>query len=395
MSKWFTSYRSNAASFLTGTCRGILVACVGVTFACGNGNALSKRSPADLVPIFANGTDGYTCFRIPAIVRTLDGTLLAFAEARLNSCSDFGNVRIVMRRSRNDGKTWSPLETVAENGILQADNAAPVVDTLDPQYPRGRLFLIYSTGDAPESAVLQGKGTRRVWYRTSVNDGATWTAPMEITASVKLSSWRDYATGPGHALQLTEGAHAGRIVVAAYHSEGSPQPAGRSYKANAFFSDDHGRTWHLSATVAVPGSNESTAAQGADGAVIMNSRDQSGTHARILSISKDGSQHWDSTFVARDLPDPVCEGSMTSYTLPSNRSVLLFSNAGNRVNRWDLTISMSMDGGLTWPKHTIIYSGPAAYSDIVVMPKGRIGILWERGDEGGIVFLVRPIHSLL
>lgn len=394
MFQWLSSYRSIATSSRTGTYRGILVAFIAATCACGNGNALPKRSPADLVPIFANGTDGYTCFRIPAIVRTPDGTLLAFAEARLNSCSDFGNVRIVMLRSRNDGKTWSPLETVAENGTLQADNATPVVDTLDPRYPRGHVFLIYSTGDAPESAVLQGKGTRRVWYRTSVNDGATWTAPVEITASVKLPSWRDYATGPGHALQLSEGPHAGRIVVAAYHSEGRPQPAGRSYEANTFFSDDHGLTWHLGATVTAPGSNESTVAQSVDGTVVMNSRDESRSHARILSISKDGSQRWDSTFVARDLPDPVCEGSMTSYTLPSNRSVLLFSNAGNRVNRWDLTISVSMDGGLTWPKHTILYPGPAAYSDIVVMPKGRIGILWERGDEGGIVFLVRQIHSL-
>ena len=384
-----SSHMSIATSPLVKSCRDVLFAFIAVALACGNGNAFQKRSPADLVPIFANGTEGYTCFRIPAIVRTLDGTLLAFAEARLNSCGDFGDVRIVMRRSRNAGKTWSPVETVAVNGTLQADNATPLVDTLDPRYPRGRIFLIYSTGDAPESAVLQGKGTRRVWYRTSVNDGATWTAPVEITASVKLPSWRDYATGPGHALQLSKGPHAGRIVVGGYRSEDSPQPAGRSYEANTFFSDDHGRTWHLGATVAIPGSNESTAAQGADGTVVMNSRDESRSHARILSISKDGSQHWEATFVARDLPDPVCEGSMTSYTLPANRSVLLFSNAGNRVDRRDLTISMSMDGGLTWPKHTIIYSGPAAYSDIVVMPKGRIGILWERGDEGGIVFLVR------
>ena len=85
---------------------------------------------------------------------------------------------------------------------------------------------------------------------------------------------------------------------------------------------------------------------------------------------------------------------MTSYTLPANRSLLLFSNAENRLNRWDLALSVSKDGGRTWPKHTVIYAGPAAYSDIVVMRKGRIGILWERGDQGGIVFIVWHIHSL-
>jgi sialidase-1 len=242
---------------------------------------------------------------------------------------------------------------------------------------------------------LQAKGTRRVWYRSSADDGATWTAPVEITASIKLPSWRDYATGPGHALELGEGPERGRIIVAAYHSEGPPQPGGRSYQANTFFSDDHGRTWRLGATVATPGSNESTAAQSEGGAVVMNSRDQGGSHARILSISRDGSEHWETTFVGRDLPDPVCEGSMIGYTPAKGRPVLLFSNAGNRVDRRDLTISISLDGGKTWPKHTVIYAGPAAYSDIVVMPKARLGILWERGNEGGIVFLTRPIKPLL
>ncbi len=373
----------------------LYVLCVASIFAGGSVHALPERNPASLTPIFANGTEGYACFRIPAIVRTPDGALLAFAEARRKSCADFGDVRIVMRRSRNGGKRWSALETVAENGTLQADNAVPVVDTMDPRYPRGRVFLIYSTGDAPEPAVVKGNGTRRVWDRTSVNDGATWAAPIEITASVKRPSWRAYATGPGHALQLAVGPHAGRIIVAAYHSAGPPYPEGLAYEANTFFSDNHGRTWRLGATVAWPGSNESTAAQRADGAVVMNSRDQSRkSGGRVISISTDGSERWNVTFAAPDLPDPVCEGSMVSYAF-KNVHVLLFSNAGNTTERRDLTISVSRDGGRTWPKHTVLYAGPAAYSDIVVMKKGRLGILWERSDEGGIAFMVRPITPLL
>lgn len=352
----------------------------------------SQAAPSPgLTPVFVNGTEGYRCFRIPAIVRTPGGALLAFAEARRNSCADFGDVRIVMRRSRDDGKTWSRLETVATNGSLQADNAAPVVDLLDPRYPHGRVFLFYSTGDAPESDIIQGKGTRRVFYRTSINNGASWTAPIEITGSVKLPGWRGYATGPGHALQLTEGPHRGRIIVPAYHSEGAPQPHGRSYEAGTFFSDDHGATWHLGATVKYPGTNESTAAQNEAGDVVLNSRDESGSHARVISISHDGSQHWDTTFVAKDLPDPTCEGSMIRYA----RSYLLFSNPGNLRERKDLTISVSQDGGRTWPHHTVVHAGPSAYSDIVLLPHHRLGILFEQGNTGGIFFLARPIPSLL
>lgn len=346
--------------------------------------------PAALV--FANGTHGYHCFRIPAIVETPGGTLLAFAEGRRNSCADFGDVQIVLRTRRNGGKTWSALRVVASNGHLQAGNPSPVVDTLDPKYPHGRVYLFYNTGDAPESAIDRGQGTRRTWYRTSVDDGKTWSAPVDITASVKLPSWRGYAVGPGHALQLAEGPHAGRIVVPANHTEGGPPSTS---EAHTFYSDDHGGTWHLGATVNWPGSNESTAAQGVGGSVVLSSRDQSGrSHARIVSIGKDGGVRWDTTFVAHDLPDPVCEGSMIAYTPRNGPPVLLFSNDANTKERRDLTISVSRDNGRTWPKHTLIDPAPSAYSDIVVMRNGRLEILWEHGKDG-IVFATRPLASLL
>ena len=116
------------------------------------------------------------------------------------------------------------------------------------------------------------------------------------------------------------------------------------------------RTWQLGAAVAWPGSNESTAAQRADGAVIMNSRDQSGQSlARLLSLSADGAPHWDTTFVAHDLPDPRCEGSLIAYSPSKSRQLLLFSNPSSPVtgDRSHLTISVSADGGLTWPRHTV------------------------------------------
>lgn len=110
-----------------------------------------------LRPIFANGSEGYTCFRIPAIVRTPSGTLLVLRKARRNGCGDFGNVRLVMRVSRNNGKTWSALHDVAVNGDLQGGNPPPIVDTFDHMYPRRRVFFVYAIGDAPESAVRDGR----------------------------------------------------------------------------------------------------------------------------------------------------------------------------------------------------------------------------------------------
>jgi sialidase-1 len=353
------------------------------------------RHAFDTPPVFANGTEGYHCFRIPGIVQAPDGTLLAFAEARKNDCDDFGDIDIVMRSSHDEGDSWSALHVVASNGNLQAGNPVPVVDTMDPRYPHGRVFLIYTTADAPELAVQEGHGMVRVWYRASTDDGATWTPPVEITASAKLASWRDYAGGSGHGLQLTEGAHKGRIFIPAYHSEGAPQRGARDVEAHSFFSDDHGQTWTLGATVASPGSNESSAAQAGDGSLVMNSRDETGTsHARILSISHDGGERWDKTFSAHDLPDPACEGSMVSYEGPDRKRVLFFSNLLNtKEPRQGLSVSESTDGGRSWPRHALIEKGSSAYSDLVVMRGDKLGILWERWSDG-IFFMTRPIDKL-
>jgi sialidase-1 len=357
--------------------------------------ASSVRHAFDVPPVFANGTEGYHCFRIPAIVQMPDGTLLAFAEARKYDCNDFGDIRIVMRSSHDEGASWSGLQRVASNGNPLASNPVSVVDTMDPRYPHGRVFLVYNTSNVPEDELIQGHGSAQVWYRASTDDGATWTAPVEITSSVKPPSWGLYGTGPGHGLQLTDGPRKGRIFIPAFHSErkaGGDQVEGF---AHGFFSDDHGQTWTLGATVTWPGSSESTAAQAADGSLVMNSRDDSGkSHARIVSISKSDGERWDTTFVAHDLPDPVCQGSIVSYASAGHKPVLLFSNLLNTdSDRRGLAISESTDGGRRWPRHDVIEKGPGAYSDLVVMHGDKLGILWERRYDN-IFFMTRPIDKL-
>lgn len=78
--------------------------------------------------LFRSGTDGYNTFRIPAIIATRKGTLLAFAEGRKNSSSDTGDIDMVMKRSEDNGKTWSKLEVLRDDGINVCGNPAPVID---------------------------------------------------------------------------------------------------------------------------------------------------------------------------------------------------------------------------------------------------------------------------
>jgi sialidase-1 len=134
--------------------------------------------------VFKAGEDGYQCYRIPAIIEAKKGLLIAFAEGRRRSCSDFGDVDIVYKRSTDDGKTWSKMKSVVDYGNLQAGNPAPVLDLQDTRFPNGRLFMFYNTGTASEHDVVNGTGVREVHFITSTDLGETWSSPQNITTQV-------------------------------------------------------------------------------------------------------------------------------------------------------------------------------------------------------------------
>ncbi|RBL94070.1 sialidase family protein [Chitinophaga flava] len=360
------------------------------------------------VPVFTSGTEGYKSFRIPAIIRLPNGPLLAFAEGRVNNSGDFGDINIVMKRSNDNGATWGPLQTVVDNDSLQAGNPAPVVDVTDMSYLQGRIFLFYNTGNNHEGEIRKGKGLREVWYKTSADGGVTWSEPVNITTQVHRplqpqinpaynfkEDWRSYANTPGHATQFRNGQYHGRIYVAANHSEGNPQPHFKDYFAHGYYTDDHGKTFHLAATMPMPGGNEATAAVLDNGRLMLNARNQQGNvKARMVATSKDGGATWDQYAFDPQLPDPVCEGSLLEIGFKKKRTVLAFCNAADTLQRNHLTLRISNDGGRSWPKSYLIAASDnnkrdyAAYSDIVRIDKQRIGVLFERNDYREIVFTV-------
>ncbi|HEY6954928.1 MAG TPA: sialidase family protein [Flavisolibacter sp.] len=361
------------------------------------------------VPVFISGNDGYKTFRIPAIISSPNGDLLAFCEGRVNGAGDFGHVNIVMKRSSDNGKSWGTLQVIAENGALQAGNAAPVVDLTDPAYPKGRIFLFYNTGNNQESEVRKGNGLREVWYKTSTDNGQTWSEAVNITTQVHRpkqpqvnasynfsEDWRGYANTPGHAMQFQSGIHKGRIFVAANHSAGAPQKQFTDYEAHGFYTDDHGKSFHIGATVDVPGSNESMATELSAGKLMMNSRNQKGDiRARIVSISSDGGATWDTSYFDQTLIDPVNQGSILTIGKKHGKNVIAFCNAADANRRDNLTLRISYDDGKTWTKSFVVDKSEGntkgdftAYSDLVKMGKSKIGILYERNGYKEIVFSV-------
>ena len=364
--------------------------------------------------VFHSNEAGYDFFRIPAIVQLSNNNLIAFAEGRVKGSGDFGNIDIVYKISRDGGLTWSSIKLQIDNQILQAGNPAPVMDRFDPSFPKGVLYLFYNTGNNHEYEVRNGNGVREAWYVKSNDLGNTWSTPVNITEAVHHPNnpsyniayqnnydWRSYANTPGHAMQIQSGKYKGRIIVAANHSSGNPQKNFLDYKAHAFFTDDHGKTFQVSSTVEIPGSNESTAAEISGGKIMMNSRNQSGDpKKRIISISSNGGETWDTSYFS-SLIDPVCEGSLINM-FHQKKNYLLFSNLNAVQHRDSLGIFVSNDDGQNWAFKKSVEIGPAsfkgdwaAYSDLVKINKTTLGILYERNNYHEIVFRRYAIKQII
>lgn len=362
------------------------------------GAAAPARPPADppaaasvtSVP-FTSGTEGYDTFRIPAVVRTRRGTLVAFAEGRAASGSDTGEIDVVARRSTDGGRTWGPLVRVKGGDGDTHGNPAPVVD---PRTGRITLLTCRNAAGVTEHQIMAGEATaeqtRRVFVQHSDDDGHTWSAPAEITADVKEPGWRWYATGPGHALALTTGPHRGRLVVPANHSTapppGSPDTGteAKYYGGHCCYSDDGGRTWRIGFTDGTPdgtvNANESTAAQLPDGRIYFNARDQHGTAegTRCDAHSADGGLTLTGPYRPQPaLTGPVVQGSVLQPT----GGPLLYAGPADPGSRARMTIRASRDGGVHWSAVHEVSAAPAAYCDLVQVDRTTVGLLYETGER--------------
>ncbi|CAM5412252.1 sialidase family protein [Streptomyces aurantiogriseus] len=359
---------------------------------------------------YVSGQDGYASFRIPAAVTTRQGTLLAFAEGRRDGPGDTGDIDLVVRRSTDGGRTWGPLTVVAAGDGHTRGNPAPV---LDPRTGAVVLVSCSNDGAATEAQIMRGEVPpergRRVHVQHSRDDGRHFTEPRDITDAVKPPSWRWYATGPGHAVALTRGPCAGRLVVPANHSAsppaGSPDTGreARYYGAHALISDDGGRTWRLGFVDAgyegEYNANESSAAQLPDGRLYFSARDEKGRGAghRLDAHSCDGAETLDRPYAPqRTLDDvPVVQGSVLQ--LEGSDAPLLFSGPSRPTARQAPALWRSTDGGGSFTRAVTLSERPAAYSDLVQVDRETVGVLYETGTAGPyerIEFRRLPVDGL-
>ena len=338
-----------------------------------------KQPFFDSTIVFEPNKSTYASIRIPALVITLKGTLLAFAEGRVDTASDWAEMDLLMRRSTNGGKTWEAGTVIApRQGKSPTSNPTPIVDKA------GNIHLLYQRDYAV------------AYYTTSTDDGKTWSAPVDITYAFNAFrpeyNWKVVAPGPGHAIQLKNG----RLLVPVWLADSEKLEPHRSHFPSCvatIYSDDSGKTWKRGAIVAnnspkIKNPNETMAVELEDGRVMLSIRNPSDIHQKAVAYSTDGISNWSEVSFDEELYEPVCMSSIIKVSTKDNggKSRMLFVNPDTRVNpkppRMNLTAKLSYDEGQNWTVQKVINPGASGYSDVAVGPDGTIYCLYETNTVG-------------
>ena len=320
--------------------------------------------------LFTSGEEGYRRYRIPALVVSTRGTVLAFCEARRHTGSDDDEIDLLLRRSFDGGQTWEERQMVVSDGDRTCGNPCPVVDRNS-----GAILLPFC------------KDNQQVFLTRSDDDGQTWSEPVEITTGVKDPSWSYLGTGPGHGMQLQNG----RLLIPSW-SDTSPGLAtwrdpppvwGKIQSSYACFSDDGGQTWQRGEEMTIDASDECEAVELNDGTVYMNMRSRQDRKCRASARSQDGGQTWSPVEYDSTLPEPSCQAGLIRL----DRDRVLLSHPSTPDARSMLTIRLSLDECQTWPVSRVLHEGPASYSDLAIA-NGHILCFYE-ADSGSRMTLAR------
>ena len=349
---------------------GLLIVLAVAVAGCRSGRGLAGSGTPETSVVFEPVAGAYASMRIPALVMTQQGSLLAFCEGRIGTASDWADMDMLMRRSTDGGRSWEPIQVVAQRqGGMPTSNATPIVDA------NGTVHLLYQRGYA------------NAYYIRSTDDGRTWSAPVDITYAIDAFkpeyNWQVLAPGPGHSIQLKNG----RLLVPVWICEPAkllPHKSHYPSRVATIYSDDTGRTWKRGAILpdlpGVKNPSEHMAVQLEDGRVMLNIRHAGDGHRRAVSYSADGSSCWTAPVLDTALFEPVCMASIVRAN-DNGKPVLLFSNPDSRAlvktPRKNLTIKMSYDEGNTWPVRQVIDTSFSGYSDLAVGKDGTVYCLYE------------------
>ncbi len=366
----------------------------------------------------AAGQDNTDTYRIPGIITTSKGTLVAVYDNRYNNSKDLQeDIDIGMSRSTDGGITWEPMKVIMDMGEWggRSERLNGIGDPAilyDPVNHTIWVAALWMSGSAPDQMLwwasqpgIEPHETGQFMLSKSVDDGLTWSEPINITQQIKDPKWSLLLQGPGAGITMRDGT----LVFPAQFKEdiGTKALDGGQFTAHStiIYSKDGGITWHIG-TGARPNTTEAQVVELADGSLMLNMRDDQNrtdkedNNGRAVSVTRDLGKTWEVHPSSNGaLQEPNCMASLIATDFSDGnitQQVLFFSNPNNRKSRTNMTIKASLDGGLTWPENlqTELY-GPTGYgySCMTMVDEKTVGIVYEGVKE--LYFQKVPVSDIL
>ncbi len=383
-----------------------------VIFTFSNGSSTSyEAKPEDPVIRFgrivrAAGQDGADTYRIPGLVTTNEGTLVAVYDIRYNNSKDLQeDIDIGMSRSTDGGRTWEPMKVIMDMGEYGGlpQNLNGIGDpSILYDHTTGTLWVaaLWMSGSAPDKMLwwasqpgMTPQETGQFILVKSTDDGLTWSEPVNITSQIKDPAWQLLLQGPGRGITMDDGT---LVFPAQFKADiGTKALDGGQYTCHSTVvcSRDGGNTWQIG-TGAKSNTTEAQVVQLADGTLMLNMRDdrnrsdKGDTNGRAVAVTGDLGRTWTAHPSSNSaLPEPNCMASLISAKIKiagADKNILFFSNPDDRNSRIRMTIKASTDQGLTWPEENQVeLFGPSGYgySCLTMVNETHVGILYEGVKE--------------
>ncbi|MES2006072.1 MAG: sialidase family protein [Bacteroidota bacterium] len=341
------------------------------------------------------GDNGIDTYRIPGLITTDKGTLIAVYDARYNSSADLpANIDVGLSRSTDGGKTWETMKIIMDMGPPQDQNGVGDPSVLfDPVTQKIWVAALWSKGNHSISGSGPGLSpdqTGQLVLVSSSDDGLSWSAPFSITPQVKDPTWNILFQGPGRGIAMEDG----KIVFPAQYWTAANTPY-----SSLVYSSDHGASWQRGGTGAKSNTTESQLVETTPGTLMLNMRDNRGSFRSVATTTNMGSSWTEHATSYNTLPDPVCMGSLIKAKVNVNgtlKDVLFFSNPNSATGRYNITIKASLDLGQTWlPANQLLIDERQCYgySCLTKVDDNTIAILYEGTKD--LYFVKIPVSTII
>lgn len=366
----------------------------------------------------AHGQDKTDTYRIPGLITTSKGTLIAVYDNRYNNGKDLQeDIDIGMSRSTDGGQTWQPMRVIMDMGEYggrsqRVNGTGDPCVLFDDETNTIWVAALWMSGATEKDMLwwaskpgMQPEETGQFMLVKSTDDGLTWSQPINMTSQIKDPAWQLLLQGPGRGITMTDGT---LVFPAQFKADlGTKAIDGGQYTCHStiVYSKDHGKTWQIG-TGAKSNTTEAQVVQLADGSLMLNMRDdrnradKGATNGRAVAVTNDMGKTWTAHPSSNSaLPEPNCQASIISTDLVINgkkQQVLFFSNPNSKTERSHMTIKASLDGGLTWPETYQLELNSEAgygYSCMTMVDNQTIGIVYEGVKE--LYFQKVPVTDIL